>query len=77
LGSPEQDRVTNIGDASAEGFTGVTVTFTVPALPAVSTRGSVEGDTAASVTPKLGVELACACTAAVTEAEPRWMASPL
>src|ERR1017187_345190 len=49
LGSPEQERVTNIGDVSAVGFTGLIVTFTVPAAPAVSTRGSADGATAASV----------------------------
>ena len=49
LGNPEHESVTNIGDVSAEGFTGEIVTFTVPAAPAVSTRGSADGATAASV----------------------------
>jgi hypothetical protein len=49
LGNPEHERVTNIGDVSEAGFTGFIVTFTVPAAPAVSTRGSADGATAASV----------------------------
>jgi hypothetical protein len=48
LGSPEQETVINIGDVSAEGFTGVIITFAVPAAPALSTTGKEAGVTGVS-----------------------------
>jgi hypothetical protein len=49
-GRPEQESVTNMGAVSVELFSGVTVTITVPAFPAVRVRGSVAGATGATVT---------------------------
>ena len=55
VGSPEQESVTNMGDVSAALSSGMTVTAIVPALPAVSVSGSVDGATGASERVKLGV----------------------
>jgi hypothetical protein len=76
LGRPEHERVTNIGDVSAALSSGMTVTAIVPAWPAVSVRGSVDGATGASERVKLGVELARAVALLVAEAELRCDASP-
>jgi hypothetical protein len=67
FGRPEQDSVTNIGAVSEALFCGVTVTLTVPALPAVRVIGSDAGETAVKVNAKFGVELVCACTSAFCE----------
>ncbi len=72
LGRPEHESVTNIGDVSAEGFTGTIVTLIVPALPAVSTRGSADGATGAKRQLKTGRRCWLESAPAYeTEAEPR------
>ncbi len=76
LGSPEHERVTNIGEVSAALSSGTTVTAIVPALPAVRLSGSVEGATGASEREKPGVELAWAVAFVPAEAELRCDASP-
>ena len=69
-GSPEHDSVMNMGAVSAALSIGVMVTLTVPACPAVSVRGIVAGDTAATLTAKFGVEpLVCGRTSVELEAE--------
>jgi hypothetical protein len=77
LGSPEHESVTNIGDVSAEGFTGTIDTLMVPELPAVSTNGNADGATGESTSWKLGVVEAWACTSVATDDEPRCVVSPL
>jgi len=67
LGSPEQESVTNMGAVRAALSSGTTVTATVPELPFVTVSGSEEGETAASVMAKFGVELAWPLTLLVIE----------
>ena len=76
LGSPEHERVTNMGAVSAALSSGTTVTAMVPELPAVSVSGSVEGATGASERVKLGVELAWAVASVPAENELKCDASP-
>jgi hypothetical protein len=57
LGSPEQESVTNIGAVKAALSSGVMVTEIVPEVPAEILSGRVEGETAAKLMAKFGVEL--------------------
>ena len=77
FGSPEQESVTNMGAESAVGFTGSTVRFSVPALPAVSTKGSAEGATGVKASVKLGVPVVPTCTVESDEVEAVCVESPL
>ncbi len=45
MGSPEQERVTNMGAVSEELLTGVMVTSAVPAVPCVNVMGKLAGET--------------------------------
>jgi hypothetical protein len=46
FGSPEHDRVTNMGVVSDELFSGVMVTAAVPEMPGFNTMGKLDGETA-------------------------------
>jgi hypothetical protein len=76
LGRPEHESVTNMGAVRAALSSGMTLTAIVPAWPAVSVSGRVDGATGASESVKLGVELVTAETSLVAEAELRCDASP-
>src|SRR5208283_788538 len=68
-GRPEQESVTNIGEVRAALSSGVMVTARVPAWPAVTLSGSVDGATAASERVKLGVGAATPVTSLDREVE--------
>jgi len=76
-GSPEQESVTVIGALSVELFSGVTVTVTVPAAPAVSVIGKLVGEIGVRPSVKLGVLVVVAAgTALASEVELVWVVSP-
>jgi hypothetical protein len=70
-GSPEQERVTNIGAVRFEALTGVIVAMTDPDWPGVSVK--VVGATA---TLKFGMVLVWASTWVTSEMDLRWDPSP-